>query len=330
MSSYIGYKQSSPITSIISTEIRHNFSPLLKVYKDGRVERLIGQGVAPASVHEETGVQSKDVDVVSTPKVKLSARLYLPKNATPAKKLPLLIFIHGGGFMVESAYSPQYHNHVNYLVGEANVVAVSINYRLAPEDPLPAAYEDSWLALKWVSENCDREEWIKNYADMGRVFLGGDSAGGNIAHHMGIRIGLEKLDGFNFRGIFLNCPYFWGEERIGNESSHHEEELNWCPGDLWRFVSPSSKDCDDPRINPRMDPNLSKLGCEKVLVYVGERDVFRDRGWYYKEALIKSGWDGDNIEVFEVEGEDHVSDVINPQTQSGIATIKKVAAFLNQ
>ncbi|KAL6213434.1 hypothetical protein ACLB2K_012881 [Fragaria x ananassa] len=104
----------------------------------------------PATIDPQTGVQSKDVVISTTPLI--SARLYLPKSAIPKStgKFPLLIYFHGGGFCNGSAFSPTYHNHLNLLVSEVNVIAISVEYRLVPEHPLPAAYEDSWAAVKWV------------------------------------------------------------------------------------------------------------------------------------------------------------------------------------
>ncbi|CDP02970.1 unnamed protein product [Coffea canephora] len=63
-------------------------------------------------------------------------------------KLSLLVYLHGGGFLIKSAFSLTYHTHLNVVVAEAGVIAVSINYRLAPEHPLPIAYEDSYIAVK--------------------------------------------------------------------------------------------------------------------------------------------------------------------------------------
>ncbi|GFY89609.1 alpha/beta-Hydrolases superfamily protein [Actinidia rufa] len=80
---------------------------------------------------------------------------------------------------------------------------------------------------------------------------------------------------------------------------------------LWMFACPSSSGSDDPMMNPAMDPGLSRLGCEKVLVCVAEKDFLRDRGWYYKEELGKSGWGG-VVEIMEAVGEDHVFHLLNP------------------
>ncbi|KAI3446014.1 hypothetical protein Pfo_002679 [Paulownia fortunei] len=311
-------------------EILHDFSPMLRAYKDGRVERLTGQDFVPASVDPQTGVQSKDVEI--SPEINVSARLYLPGNANPSKKLPLLVYFHGGGFAVESPFSPLYHKHLNFLVAEANVVAVSVNYRLAPEHPLPIAYEDSWLALKWVASQSTEEgheEWIKDYADLNRVYLGGDSAGGNIAHNIAIRVGTEKLDGINLSGIFLNCPFFGGEDPI--ESEAKDQFIIWksFTDKLWFYVCPSMSGCDEPWINPAKDQKLSSLGCRRVLVYVAEKDFLKDRGWYYKETLSKSGWDGD-VEFVEVTGQDHVFSVFSPDGEHGMAMLKKVASFINE
>ena len=182
------------------------FFPSIAVDKDGQIERLNSQDVVLPSLDPATGVQSKDVQIA--PEINLSARVYLPPSADPTKKLPLLFYYHGGCFIIGSAFSPRYHNHLNHLVAQANVVAVSLNYRLAPEFPIPAAFEDSWRALNWTAEGND--EWINEFADLKRVYLGGDSAGANIAHNIAMRVGLENPDGFNLQGIFLNCPYFRG------------------------------------------------------------------------------------------------------------------------
>ncbi|XP_042067539.1 2-hydroxyisoflavanone dehydratase-like [Salvia splendens] len=303
-----------------SDPILYDIYPFIRVYKNGTIQRFIGQDFSPPSTDPATGVQSKDIHFSH-----LSARLYLPKN--PAGKLPLLIYFHGGGFFTESAFSPTYHHHLTSLVAAAKIAAVSVNYRLAPEHPLPAAYNDAWLALQWTFSRSD--PWIKNHADLGKIYLGGDSAGANIAHRMSIRVGSDNLGpGINLRGMFLNCPFFLGKKEIGNESgdAYAEEQMR----KLWVYAYPGSEaGLDNPLVNPGMDPGLGRLGCGRVLVYVAGKDVLRFRGRYYAAALRRSGWKGE-VKVVEVEGESHVFNLINPNTAKAAAMVRVLASFLNQ
>lgn len=88
---------------------------------------------------------------------------------------------------MQSAFSVEYSLFVSQIVAEANVIAVSVEYRLFPKDCIPACYEDGWGAIQWVGLHCKGggpECWINDYADLGRVFVGGDSAGGNITHNL--------------------------------------------------------------------------------------------------------------------------------------------------
>ncbi|EMS52259.1 putative carboxylesterase 13 [Triticum urartu] len=132
-------------------ELLHEFGPLLRVYRSGRLERpLVLPPVAPG-LDPSTGVQSKDVDLGA-----YSARLYLPPTAaTTTAKLPVIVYVHGGGFVAESAKSPNYHRFLNDLASACPALGVSLDYRLAPEHPLPAAYDDCLDALRWVLSAAD-------------------------------------------------------------------------------------------------------------------------------------------------------------------------------
>ncbi|KAG6406559.1 hypothetical protein SASPL_134163 [Salvia splendens] len=278
-----------------STDILYEIQPLIRVYKNGTVERLSGTDTVPPSLNPKSKVLSKDI--IIQPSLNISARLYLPRSASAsaARKLPLLVYIHGGAFFTESPFSSTYHGYLTSVVAEANVAAVSVNYRLAPENPLPAAYEDSWLVLKWIfSHSKDgggcREAWLRNNVDFDRVYMSGDSAGGNIAHNVVVRAGSEETGRVRIRGLFLNCPHFWGKERIGNEAS--DPKMVAMEESIWIHAYPNSTGFDDRRLNPDYDPNISKLGCKKVVVYVAGNDILRDRGLQYKKALEKSKWEG--------------------------------------
>ena len=322
---------------IDARELEKEFLPFFRMYKDGTVERLSGTPyVPPSPLDPETGVSSKDITISLDPSI--SARLYLPKlNQTHHQKLPILVYYHGGGFCIESAFSSDHHRFLNSLVAQGQVVAVSVEYRLVPEHFLPNAYEDCWAALQWVASHVkddnvvNKEPWLMNHGDFSRVFLGGDSAGANIVHNMAMRAGVESLhDGVKLLGAFLTHPYFWGSKPVRSEASEgHDDKALPCL--LWNLVYPNAPGgIDNPMINPFIEtgaPSLAVLGCSRVLVAVSEKDELRDRGVYYYEELIKSKWEGE-AELVQVEGEDHAFHVLNFETENAKTLMKRLASFL--
>lgn len=266
------------------SEIAYEFRQFFHAYKDGRVERLFGTDIVPPQIDPQSdGISSKDVPISTETGV--SARISIPTSIINAgQKRPILIYFHGGGFFMGSPFCSIYHNHIVSLVKAAKIVAISVDYRLAPENPVPAAYEDSWAALQWIASHANGhgpELWLNRHGDFRRVFLAGDSAGANIVHNMAAQAGVEELaGGVKLLGACLVHPYFENSE--GSDV-----------GKCWRFVCPTTSGLDDPRINPNVDPRLGLLGCRKVLICVAEKDEERDRGLIYYERLLKSGWDGE-------------------------------------
>ncbi|KAJ3705017.1 hypothetical protein LUZ61_008722 [Rhynchospora tenuis] len=317
-----------PITMDPDTELLNDFSPFLLQYKSGRVERLIPTDFVPASHDPSTGITTRDV--VIDPNVGLTARLYMPdisnNQHANAKKLPVLIFIHGGGFVIQSAFSSFYHGFVSSLISKTRVLAVSVDYRLAPEHPLPTAYDDSFTAIKWVLSNCQNgpDPWLSHYGDSNRVFMAGDSAGGNIAHNAVARAGME---GIKIKGLVLMHPYFWGKDPVGSELT--EPDIRTAKEKNWNFVCAGAFDIDHPCLNP-IGPRgeLGTLGCQHVLVTVAEEDHFRERGKAYVEKLKKSAWCGE-AELHESQGEHHVFFLVKQQSEKAIKQMEMVDAFLN-
>ncbi|PQP97957.1 putative carboxylesterase 12 [Prunus yedoensis var. nudiflora] len=113
--------------------------------------------------------------------------------------------------------------------------------------------------------------------------------------------------------MILFHPYF------GNEK----------PNKLLEVIFPACSGLNDPRVNQSKDPKLGEIGCGRVLVFVAEKDFFRDRAWAYYEALKKSGWGG-VVEIVESEGEDHVFHLFNPSCDKAVEMVKKVVSFINQ
>ncbi|CAH8362793.1 unnamed protein product [Eruca vesicaria subsp. sativa] len=298
--------------------------PWLVVHSDGTLERLAGTEICPPGLDPETGVLSKDIIIDS--KTCLSARIYRPDSIQPDQKLPLVLYFHGGAFLIASASLPNYHTSVNKLVAHANIIAVSVNYRLAPEHPLPTVYEDSWNALQGVQAG--NEPWINDYADFNRFFLAGDSAGANISHHLAFRA-RQSDQTVKIKGIGMIHPYFWGTQPIGSEVT--DEARKQMVDGWWRFVCPSGKGSDDPWINPFADgsPDLEELGCERVMITVAEKDILRERGKMYYERLVKSKWRG-KAEILETKGKDHVFHIFEPDCDEAGEMVRRLASFINQ
>lgn len=98
-------------------------------------------------------------------------RVYRPSGDGP---LPLVLFAHGGGFVLGSVDT--HDGLARRLARDARAVVVSVDYRLAPEHPFPAAVEDCWTALRWAVDHAEALD-----VDRSRVAVAGDSAGGNLA-----------------------------------------------------------------------------------------------------------------------------------------------------
>lgn len=341
-------------TKEVATEIL----PFIRVYKDGSVDRLVESPIVPPSPHDpETGVSSKDISISLNPPI--SARLFLPPNH-PHHKLPILVYFHGGGFCFESAFSADHYRFLNSLVSQTKVLAVSVEYRLAPENPLPIAYEDCWFALQWFASHHDhdqadhddndqnmiREPWLTDDGDFERVFLGGDSAGANIVHNIAMRAGKEPLkSGVTISKAFLTHPYFWGSDDQQSSSDHrpncadndhdhdqdHHRRLGKSiPHLMWEFVYPSAPGgVDNQMINPvgPEAPSLAGLGCRRMLVSVAEKDVLRERGRSYYEAVRRSGWSGE-VQLVDVEGEDHAFQILCAESENAKMLIRRLADFL--
>ncbi|WIM88609.1 alpha/beta hydrolase [Candidatus Mycobacterium wuenschmannii] len=119
--------------------------------------------------HPELRVEDRAIDGPAGP---INLRIYWP--ATDHTPLPVVMFFHGGGFVVGDLDT---HDGTarQHAVG-AEAIVVSVDYRLAPEHPYPAAIDDAWAATRWVVEHGSEIG-----ADASRLAVAGDSAGGNIS-----------------------------------------------------------------------------------------------------------------------------------------------------
>jgi acetyl esterase len=104
----------------------------------------------------------------------LPARFYVPGGLPAGMPPPLLVYFHGGGWVIGDLDT--HDGLCRFLAAAAGTTVLSIDYRLSPEHPFPAAVEDSWAGFSWAVENAARLG-----IDPARIAVGGDSAGGNLA-----------------------------------------------------------------------------------------------------------------------------------------------------
>ncbi|GJN08418.1 hypothetical protein PR202_ga26331 [Eleusine coracana subsp. coracana] len=327
---------------------------LIRVYKDGHVERLPAIPDVPAtwgSTAPGSGGVAVARDVVVDRATGVWARLYAPTTTTAtgggaAARLPVVVYFHGGGFCVGSAAWSCYHEFLAQLAARAGCAVVSVDYRLAPEHRLPAAFDDGLAALRWlrhqaaaaVTTAADDLAWWRARCRFDRVFLAGDSAGASVAFHVAARLGqgyLGPLGPLSVRGAVLIQPFFGGEARTASEKTMAQpprSALTLPTSDCyWRLALPAANNAaagrDHPWCNPvsRGAPRLETLPLPPLLVCVAETDILRDRNLELCRALRKAGKGVDQAvyggvgHAFQVLHNSHLS---QPRTQEMLAHIR--------
>ncbi|KAI0530693.1 hypothetical protein KFK09_000240 [Dendrobium nobile] len=214
--------------------------------------------------------------------------IYELQKAPSPNPFPVIIFFHGGSFAHSTSSSAIYDTLCRRLVTLCGgAVVISIDYRRSPEYRFPCAYDDGWTALKWAS--C--QPWLRSGKDAKlRVFLAGDSSGGNIAHHVAVR---AVQSGISISGNILLNPLFGGNKRTESELKLDGkyfvalQDRDW----YWRAFLPEGTDRDHPACNP-FGPNgveLEGLPFPKTLLVVASLDLTQDWQLAYAEGLKKAG-----------------------------------------
>ncbi|CAL4999331.1 unnamed protein product [Urochloa decumbens] len=327
-----------------NAEVAFEFVPVIRQYKSGRVERLVPVHPVPPSVDAATGVASKDVTIDAA--TGLWARLYLPdlsvrpiscagagEDEDGQRRLPIVLYFHGGGLVVGTAADAPEHAFLNRLAARAGALAVSVEYRLAPEHPVPACYDDAWAALLWAtatstSSSAATDPWLRDHGDAARVFELGFSAGGNVAHNLALRAGSSDLPGgARVEGMALLHPYFLSPSC---DTATGKDWVRRKLAELWAFAcGGATTGSGDPRVDPMAEgaPSLRRLGCGRVLVCLAE-DALVTEGAAYYGALLESGWAAGDAELLDSRPADHEFHLREPDSARAVILMDRLVALI--
>ncbi|KAJ1311885.1 hypothetical protein OPQ81_010344 [Rhizoctonia solani] len=248
----------------------------------------------------------RDLTVPGTPPVNL--RVFTPPGECPASGWPVLVYFHGGGWMLGDINAENSFSTRTCLT--AKCVVVCVDYRLAPEHVFPAAIDDSWTALEWIYQHGAAELRI----DPSKIAVGGSSAGGNISAVMTQRAA-QRSPVLPIMYQVLIVPVTDNTVQEDGASlfpAHHESWVKWknttplIPKEMiwfrnhylpdkskWANVDASPLLQKDARIWARLPD---------AWVGVAELDILRSEGEAYARKLREAG---KNVELVVYPGAPH-------------------------
>lgn len=210
----------------------------------------------------------------------IPARLYRPVAEGP---VPTLVFFHGGGFVIGDVEG--YEGQARLLCHDVGAAVLSVDYRLAPEHPFPAAIDDALTATRWA---------LASVADLGgdpaRVAIGGDSAGGNLS-----AVTAQTLQGEgdgSIPALAAQLLLYPATDFTGKRPSYEAngeglfltlDDMLWFEGHYLAEETPRK----DPRVSPLLAADLS--GLPPAIVATADLDPLRDDGIAYADALCAAG-----------------------------------------
>jgi acetyl esterase len=253
-------------------------------------------------LNADVDVSGLDIDDRSIPGPEDSpdvvVRVYSPKERTGPG--PAVLYLHGGGFVVGSIESE--HGAAASIARELGVVVVSVEYRLAPEHPFPAALEDCHAVLVWLHEQAGGLD-----LDTARVAVSGSSAGGGLA--AGLALLARDLGGPPICFQYLGVPEI--DDRLETASMQQFDDTPmWSrPAALqsWRWYLSESCDLDEvsPYAAPARATDLSRLPATYISTM--EYDPLRDEGIIFGLRLLEAGV---TVELHSFPGTFHGSGIV--------------------
>jgi len=246
------------------------------------ISRVLLREMTPGFVGPQIHVGVRDLSIPG-PAGQIPARHYHPATSDPA---PLLVFYHGGGWALGDldTYDPL----CRLTCRDAGIHVLSIDYRLAPEHPAPAAVDDAYAAFRWACEHAGDLGAISD-----KVAVGGDSAGGNLAAVVSQLARDDRAEDPRKAQPVLQWLIY-----PRTDCTAHTRSLSlFADGFLLtkadidfftvQYLGSSGVDPADPRVSPLLAESLA--GLPPALIVTAGFDPLRDEGDRYAVALRDAG-----------------------------------------
>ncbi|MCR8845169.1 alpha/beta hydrolase [Paenibacillus sp. SC116] len=231
-------------------------------------------------------------------------KIYEPVQRT-GDKLPAMMWIHGGGYVM--GHPDMDDALCERFVQAANCVVVSVDYRLAPEHPYPAALHDCYAGLTWMTEEAEQLG-----IDVERVAIAGASGGGGLTAALALMV--RDKGG---PALIFQMPLYPMIDNRNDTASSHEitaENATWNRANnvaAWKMYLGENNDASEvPYAVPSRASSLE--GLPPTYTCVGQLDLFRDETIEYVTRLAQAGVD---VEFHLYPGCFHVFEVFVPQAE---------------
>ncbi|PYN55734.1 MAG: acetyl hydrolase [Candidatus Rokuibacteriota bacterium] len=218
--------------------------------------------------------------VANGPGGPIPLRVYRPAGVAASVALPGLMYFHGGGWVIGDLDT---HDVLcRQLTAEAGVTVVNVDYRLAPEHKFPAAADDAWAATRWTVAHASEFG-----VDAGRLAVGGDSAGGNLAAVVALQARDAGAPIIKLQVLVYPVTDVAAESRSYQDFSEGymltRESMRWFTA---HYLAAAGQ-ANDWRVSPLRAS--SHAGLPPALVVTAGFDPLRDEGAAYAAKLQQAG-----------------------------------------
>jgi len=247
-----------------------DFSPEARSQVNALTRSMIGDPVPLAKIEDR---------VVEANGVRIPVRIYSPDASGP---LPLYLDIHGGGWWMGNGFV--FDAATTRLAADAHAIVVSVDYRLAPEHPYPAALDDCAAVLDWMHANAPALG-----GDPERIAIGGASAGGNLAAALALRVRDRGGPKLRFQVLLLPATDLTDQTGWASYEQTGDDYVLTVSGIeqmIDRYV-PDPSERTSPYVSPYLAEDLS--GLPPALVVTALFDPLRDQGEAYAGRLREAG-----------------------------------------